>query len=143
MRLWTLHPKYLDVKGLSGLWREGIMARNVLLGIKKGYLNHPQLERFKKQENPVIFIDTYLLNVYKESIKRNYKFNREKFGFHFTDSKIEVTEGQVSYEFKHLMRKLKTRDTNKYRELKKIEFPDVNPVFRVVTGDIESWERPY
>lgn len=143
MRLWSLHPKYLDVKGLSGLWGEGIMARNALLGIKKGYANHPQLERFKKQENPIIFIDTYLLNIYNESIERNYNFNREKFGFNFTDFQIDVTDGQVAYEFKHLMRKLKIRDTNKYRELKTIEFPDVNSVFRVVTGDIETWERPY
>jgi hypothetical protein len=143
MRLWSLHPKYLDVKGLNGLWREGIMARNALLGIKKGYLNHPQLDRFKKQENPVLFIDTYLLNVYKESITRNYSFNREKFGLNFTNSKIDVTEGQILYEFMHLKRKLKIRDINKYKQLIEIKFPDVNPVFKVVKGDIELWERPY
>jgi hypothetical protein len=143
MRLWSLHPKYLDVKGLNGLWREGIMARNALLGIKKGYFNHPQLERFKKQENSVLFIDTYLLNVYNESITRNYNFNREKFGLNFTDSKIDVTDGQILYEFKHLKRKLKIRDIYKYDELNEIKFPDVNPVFKVVKGDIELWERPY
>jgi len=143
MRLWSVHPKYLDVKGLSGLWREGIMARNVLLGLKKGYSNHPQLERFKKQENPIVFIDTYLLNVYKESIERKYNFNREKFGLNFTDSKIEVTDCQILYEHKHLRRKLKIRDISKYNELKKVKFPDVNPVFKVVKGNIEPWERPY
>jgi hypothetical protein len=143
MRLWTIHPKYLDIKGFCGLWREGIMARNALLGIKKGYINHPQLLRFKKQYDPVLFIDTYLLNVYKESVRRNYNFKRDKFGSNFTDSKIEVTDCQISYEFKHLKRKLKIRDITKYDELKKIEFPDVNPIFKVVKGDIEAWERPY
>lgn len=143
MRLWTIHPKYLDVKGLCGLWREGIMARNALLGIKKGYQNHPQLERFRKQDDPILFIDTYLLNVYKESKIRNFNFNREKFGSNFTDSKIEVTEGQINYEFKHIKRKLKVRDINRYNKLKKIKFPDVNPIFKVVKGDIEPWERPY
>ena len=143
MRLWSIHPKYLDVKGLSGLWREGIMAHNVLLGLKKGYSNHPQLERFKKQENPIVFIDTYLLNVYRESIKRNYNFDREKFGLNFTNSQIEVTDGQILYELKHLKRKLKIRDLNKYTELKKVKFPDVNPVFKVVKGNMESCERPY
>jgi hypothetical protein len=142
MRLWSVHPKYLDVKGICGLWREGIMARNVLLGLKKGYSNHPQLERFKKQEDPIPFIDKYLLAVYEESIKRNYNFNREKFGLNFTDSKIDVTDGQIVYEFKHLKRKLKIRDTDKYNELKKVEFPDINPVFKVIKGDIEPWERP-
>jgi len=143
MRLWSFHPKYLDVKGLSGLWREGIMARNVLLDLKKGYSNHPQLERFKKQEDPILFIDTYLFNIYKESIKRNYNFNRKKFGSNFTDSKIDVTDGQIIYEFKHLKRKLKIRDFQKYDKLRKVKFPDVNPVFKVVKGNIESWERPY
>ncbi len=36
------------------------MARNALLGIRKGYRNHLQLERFKRKEDPVVSIDTYL-----------------------------------------------------------------------------------
>jgi hypothetical protein len=43
----------------------------------------------------------------------------------------------------HLKRKLKIRDINKYKQLIEIKFPDVNPVFKVIKGDIESWERPY
>lgn len=27
MRLWTLHPKYLDAKGLVALWREALLGR--------------------------------------------------------------------------------------------------------------------
>lgn len=30
MRLWSLHPKYLDARGLVALWREGLLARKVL-----------------------------------------------------------------------------------------------------------------
>ena len=30
MRLWTLHPKYLDAQGLVALWREALLARAVL-----------------------------------------------------------------------------------------------------------------
>ncbi|WP_368086417.1 pyrimidine dimer DNA glycosylase/endonuclease V [Nitrosomonas sp. Nm34] len=26
MRLWSIHPKYLDAKGLLALWREGLQA---------------------------------------------------------------------------------------------------------------------
>jgi len=47
MRLWSLHPKYLDSKGLVALWREGLLAKKVLEGGTKGYRNHPQLERLK------------------------------------------------------------------------------------------------
>lgn len=143
MRLWSIHPKYLDVKGFCGLWREGIIARNALLGIKEGYRNHPQLDRFKRQSNPVIFIDTYLLYVYKDSIRRKYNFNRDLFGYEFTDSKIPVTDGQLKYEIKHLLRKLKVRDIKRYEKLVNLDIIDVNPVFDVVSGDIEEWERPY
>ncbi len=40
MRLWSLHPKYLDVKGLVRAWREGLLARKALGGETKGYRNH-------------------------------------------------------------------------------------------------------
>ena len=143
MRLWSLHPEYLDVKGLVALWREGIMARNVLSGRTKGYKNHPQLERFKKQDDPVLAVDTYLLHVYNESKKRNYNFKREKIGFKFIQSEIEVTRGQMLYEFKHLKRKLEVRDHGRYETLQKVDFPRPNPVFEVVEGDIEFWERPH
>ena len=72
MRLWSLHPKYLDSKGLTALWREGLLARAVLKGKTRGYKNHPQLIKFKNLTNPISFIDSYLLNVYKESELRSY-----------------------------------------------------------------------
>ena len=36
MRLWSLHPRYLDAKGLVALWREGLLAQAVLKGQTKG-----------------------------------------------------------------------------------------------------------
>ncbi|MBI5681420.1 MAG: hypothetical protein HZC47_11045 [Methanobacterium sp.] len=143
MRLWSLHPKYLDIKGFVALWREGIMARNVISGKKHGYKNHPQLERFKKQRYPLIALDTYLLNVYMESKQRKYNFNRDLIGFEFSKSKMEVTQGQMLYELKHLKRKLKLRDFKRYEKLMEVKFPEPNPIFKVVTGNIESWERVY
>lgn len=32
MRLWTVHPKYLDARGLVALWREALLAQAVLRG---------------------------------------------------------------------------------------------------------------
>jgi len=46
MRIWSLHPKYLDTKGLVALWRDALLARHVLQGKTTGYKNHPQLNRF-------------------------------------------------------------------------------------------------
>jgi hypothetical protein len=140
MRLWSLHPKYLDSKGLVALWREGLLARTVLKGETKGYKNHPQLERFKNLHNPLTAIDTYLIHVFRESERRSYKFNRTKIGSDFTKKRIKVTQGQIQYEMKHLRSKLKLRDPAKYIEIRNISHPDTNPIFCVVEGDVEPWE---
>ena len=78
MRIWSIHPKYLDSKGLVALWREALLAKNVLEGKTKGYRNHPQLLRFKKAINPVESINYYLVGVYEEAVKKGYQFNKEK-----------------------------------------------------------------
>jgi hypothetical protein len=140
MRLWSLHPKYLDSKGLVALWREALLAKAVLTGKTKGYKNHPQLIRFKISRNPQTLINTYLLNIYQESLLRGYKFNRNKIGPEITTSKIVVTNGQIEYELEHLRSKLKNRDPTKYIELMNIKEPEPNPIFIVVEGDIETWE---
>jgi len=41
MRLWTLHPKYLDTKGLLAVWREALLAQKAIKGATKAYRNHP------------------------------------------------------------------------------------------------------
>ncbi len=140
MRLWSLHPKYLDSKGLVALWREALLAREVLNGKTKGYKNHPQLIRFKLNKNSHALINTYLLHIYHESISRGYKFNRNKIGSEFTQSKIDVTDGQIEFELDHLLSKLKIRDQSKYMELLNIKNPEPNPIFIVVEGGIEAWE---
>ena len=66
MRLWTLHPKYLDRQGLVAVWREGLLAQAVLHSNTKGYKNHPQLDRFRN-----IPIRSRLLHIiYKSFLKK-------------------------------------------------------------------------
>ena len=60
MRLWTLHPRYLDPQGLVALWREALLARAVLRGEIRGYRHHPQLDRFRAQAAPVSALNAYL-----------------------------------------------------------------------------------
>ncbi|BDZ71550.1 pyrimidine dimer DNA glycosylase/endonuclease V [Methanobacterium petrolearium] len=141
MRLWSLHPKYLDSKGLVAVWREGLLARAVLNGKTKGYKNHPQLIRFKNQKEPLIFIDSYLNNVFKEARNRGYNFDHRKIGSQITKEHITVTHGQMLYELEHLKGKLKHRERNKYLELIQIDSPAPNPIFIVIPGDIEPWEK--
>jgi len=141
MRLWSLHPKYLDVKGLVALWREALLAKKVLEGNTRGYKNHPQLERFKKSDNPLDCINQYLLIVFQEAETRGYHFNRDKIDLNFKPAKIKVTNGQLKYETTHLLNKLKTRDILKYKELIKTGVCEAHPLFVVVEGEIENWEK--
>ena len=140
MRIWSLHPKHLDTKGLVALWRETLLAKHVLEGRTKGYKNHPQLERFKKTENPVHAINQYLSVVYEDALSRGYNFSKEKIDWDFEPVKLKVTTGQVEYETTHLLNKLKTRDPQKFKELKRLEKPGLHPMFKVVKGGVEGWE---
>jgi hypothetical protein len=141
MRLWSIHPKYLDCRGISGLWREALLAKDALEGKTKKYINHPQLRRFKEQKDPAKFIRTYLLYIWKDAVRRSYKFDKTKIGKGFTKKKIKITKGQIEYEFKHLKNKLKRRDPIKYKELIKIKMIEQNPLFAVIKGKIEEWEK--
>jgi hypothetical protein len=140
MRIWSLHPKYLDKKGLLALWRESLLAKKVLKGKTKGYKNHPQLYRFKKAENPLHCINQYLTSIYEESVKRGYKFDRSKIGWNFTATTLTVTSGQLNFERNHLLKKLKIRDTKKYNKLIEETNFEPHPMFKPVNGDIEKWE---
>lgn len=141
MRLWSLHPKYLDVKGLLAVWREGLLARAVLLGNTKGYRNHPQLLRFRTAPDPILAIDLFLNAVCDEAERRRYNFDRSKIGENRPAEKIPVTGGQVAYERQHLLNKLIVRDPQRAYQLEKLENPDLNAVFKLVDGPVENWEK--
>ena len=78
MRIWSLHPKYLDTKGLVALWRETLLAKHVLEGKTKGYKKHPQLNRFKCAAVPLDCINQYLSVVYEEALRRGFNFTKNK-----------------------------------------------------------------
>jgi hypothetical protein len=141
MRLWSLHPSYMDAKGLVALWREGLLARKVLLGQTHGYRQHPQLIRFKAHADPIRAIDGYLWTVHEESVRRGYHFDSGKLGIKPRRMKLSVTDGQLRYEFEHLRCKLKQRDKDRYRQIASIGTPQAHPLFRVVPGEVEEWEK--
>jgi len=140
MRLWSFHPRYLDSKGLVALWREGLLAKAVLSGETKGYRNHPQLARFKASQDPVSFIAAYLKEVHDESLRRGYHFDEKKISRTALLNPLTVTEGQIEYEWGHLMAKLKMRDPGRYQKYGTIKQPLPHPLFRVIKGGIASWE---
>ena len=192
MRLWSIHPRYLDKQGLLAVWREALLAQSVLVKgkyiecpecegekflsdgmiryicpkckgigkIKTPYYNHPQLEKFKKK--PIESLKNYLYCIYEEATKRGYNFDVTKINLKHEDwicdcpndeYFLTVTKGQLIYEFKHLQKKLWKRDrkkcienaTNfKYRTTASsivIPIIEPHPLFKIIEGDIESWEK--
>ncbi|MBI3880528.1 MAG: DNA lyase [Verrucomicrobia bacterium] len=140
MRVWTLHPKHLDAKGLVALWREALLAQKVLRGGTRGYRHHPQLARFRARRNPVAAIGSYLRAVAAEARQRGYAFDESKIAPARTRTKLSATRGQLLYERKHLLKKLRRRDPARGRELHRTREPEAHPLFRIVPGGIEPWE---
>ena len=122
MRIWSLHTKYLDSKGLVVLWREPLLAKKVLQNKTKGYKRGPQPERFKKSKQPVAAINLYLSFVYGEAVLRGYNFDEKKFMRVNSRIKLKVTLEQINYEAKHLLKKLKIRDSKRFKKLKSYKY---------------------
>ncbi len=141
LRLWTLHPKYLDAQGLTALWREGLLAQKVLRGKTKGYKHHPQLDRFKRTRTPTRAIGKYLIAVVHEAARRDYHFRAEKIVSSRYGGKLTVSQGQLLYEWRRLKAKLRARSPRAYRTIRPVKVPDPHPLFRIVAGPIADWER--
>lgn len=141
MRLWSLHPKYLDPQGLVALWRESLLAQAVLRGETRGYRNHPQLDRFKSHSAPLSAMSLYLKAIHAESESRGYSFDKSKIRPARKRVMLSVTSGQMECEWSHLLAKLKARNPALYRKWRKIGVPAPHPLFKVRAGAVESWER--
>lgn len=141
MRLWTIHPRYLDAKGLVAAWREGLLAQKVLAGGTRGYVNHPQLARFRAQTRPIQVVAAFLAGLAAEAQRRGYRFDAAKIFRHKFAGRIIETRGQLLYEWKHLQAKLRMRSPALYQKLKSIPCPKPHPLFRIVPGGVREWER--
>jgi hypothetical protein len=140
MRLWTLHPRYLDPQGLVALWREGLLARAVLRGKTKGYKHHPQLRRFQQHASPVAAVNAYLSRVADEADARGYSFDRSKLGGARSRARLSGTSGQMALEWRHLLDKLRRRSPALYRRWRAVK-PRAHPLFRIARGPVADWER--
>lgn len=142
MRIWTFHPQYLDPKGLVALWREALLARAALCGATVGYRSHPQLARFRAHPDPSAAIDTYLDGVLADARSRGYAFDAGKVSPDRTGMRIDCTSGQLLYEWRHFLNKLRARNPAVLERWQSVEIPEPHPLFRIVPGSIEPWERP-
>lgn len=141
MRLWSIHPRYLDRQGLVALWRETLLARAVLRGETRGYRHHPQLTRFRAHARPRCAVSAYLAAIHVEATARGYSFDRRKIGPVRSVPAITVTTRQVLHEWRHLLRKLSVRNPVLHRKWRRVRVPQCHPLFRPVRGPVETWER--
>ncbi|WP_395311118.1 pyrimidine dimer DNA glycosylase/endonuclease V [Mycobacterium sp. AMU20-3851] len=148
MRLWSLHPRALDSRGLVACWREALLAQKVLQGTTKGFREHPQLDRFKAYPSraaptPLPCIGAYLWVVAEEAQQRGYKFNRDLI-VEPPDAVvplIDVAIGQIDYERWLLAAKRRERGSAPEGFGPADVDPTPHPLFQTVPGPIEPWER--
>ena len=141
MRLWSLHPSLLDPKGLVALWREGPLAQKVLRGKTRGYRSHPQLHRFRQSGEPLAAIATYLWAIHDEATRRGYAFDASRIAGERRPVALAVTRGQLRFEQQHLKGKLRQRAPERFRLICRRRRIPPHPLFVVVRGEIEPWER--
>lgn len=141
MRIWSLHPEHLDRAALVACWRETLLAQAVLAGRTRGYQQHPQLERFRDQSDPLAAVGAYLAGIALEADARGYRFDRSRI-LHLTDpvASIAVTDGQLSLEWAHLGAKLRARSPADAERWKTAQVTP-HPLFHVIPGGVAGWER--
>jgi len=141
MRLWTVHPRYLDPIWLVAAWREALLAQQVLAGATKGYRHHPQLARFQAQLDPLATIATFLAGLAGEVQRRGYHFNATKISRRRFSGQIPETNGQLLYEWGHLKAKLRVRAPRLLHQFQGFTSPEPHPLFYIVPGVVRDWER--
>ncbi|MBZ2198261.1 pyrimidine dimer DNA glycosylase/endonuclease V [Occultella gossypii] len=142
MRLWSVHPRYLDRQGLTACWREALLAQAVLAGATRGYTRHPQLARFRDHGQPLTAIGRYLAGVAEEASERGYRFDAGR--IHDAEGAadpIPVADGQLLLEWAHLSAKLLRRTPDLAARWSPVRLPDPHPSFVVVPGPVADWER--
>ena len=139
MRLWSLHSQYLDAVGLVACWRESLLAQRVLTGTTRGYRSHPQLERFRAHPGAIA---NYLNAIADEADARGYHFDRSRVTSEPDPGiLLAITSGQLEYEREHLAGKYRLRAPERIEPL--LAEPSIrpHPIFRVIDGGTEPWER--
>lgn len=141
MRIWSLHPGYLDRQGLVACWRESLLAQKVLAGKTVGYTRHPQLARFRVLDDPLAGIGAYLQGLADEAGLRGYRFDVSRIVRPDRVLTLTVTRGQLDVEAAHLLAKLKERSPERVAGFPKPADLLPHPLFTVAPGPVADWER--
>lgn len=142
MRIWSLHPRYLDQPGLTACWRETLLAQAVLAGRTRGYTAHPQLERFRATGDPLGALCWYLHGIADEADARGYRYDRQRVDrAPEAVAPLPVTSGQLDYEWSWLQSKLEARSPAWLARWSDVTTPETHRSFVATAGPIATWER--
>jgi hypothetical protein len=92
-------------------------------------------------ENPMAAIGAFLAGLAAEAKIRGYHFDTSKIARSRFTGQLEETDGQLLYEWKHLRAKLRLRAPETYRRIRGVELPEAHPLFRIIPGEVQEWER--
>ena len=107
-----------------------------------GYRRHPQLKRFQESKAPLAAIAAFLEGLHKEATSREYRFKASLIANSPGAFQVPATQGQLMFEWGHLLAKMEARDKGRLWALQKISDPKPHPLFQIVPGGIAEWERP-
>jgi hypothetical protein len=142
VRIWSIHPRYLDPQGLTACWRESLLAQAVLAGRTRGYTRHPQLARFSATAVPLDAIGAYLAALAAEADARGYRFDRTRIDRpRGVVAPIAVSDGQLALEWRLLTAKLAHRSPAVAARWADVASPETHPLFHLVPGPRAEWER--
>lgn len=151
MRLWSLHPQYLDDQTFYLTWKRGMIAVRALTGklapYEQRFAHHGQLERFKKYPDPTQAISDYMHALVDEAERRHYQFpryfKRKSLPKPPNGTRIPVTAGQMECEIWLYARLISQRGgmIEQYEKFFAIENHLPHPIFELVRGPVAPWER--
>ena len=141
MRIWSFHPQYLDPTGLSRLINESIAGYRALTNAPGDYppnwTKHPQIERWRGRADDLQRYILFCLDVWTQQ-----KLCRIDIMSELVEpwQSMHVNDAQLAYEWRHYLTKLQKRNLELYDSLLGA-VPKAHPMFQIVTGPIEKWER--
>ena len=139
MRLWSLSTRQRLIEWVFSRYGAKVCLRRKCSWDKRRAIDFILNLIGFASENWTATIGAYLWAVLDEARSRGYNFDASRIATERLPISISVTRGQLDFERQRLMKKLRTRDQDRFRILgAAVARP--HPILRVVAGGLEPWE---
>lgn len=134
MRIWTLHPRYLDDATLREAWRDGLAARRRLVAGSKGRPTDPLIHAIAACKHPVRVIDAYLSHLHQEAQRRGKAFDRSRIDGARAGAGFAVDSERVRDDWDQLMARMAEREPARHERQAELRRPHCHPAFKRIPG---------